>query len=369
MNGMLRDLLSERADAAGAPDLDLQDLIAHGEQRVTRRRRVVLGGTAAAVALTVGASFALVRAGDRSTSPEIPPTTNSPSITVEDPPDTDDGSRPLTYGVGATIHYGDRTIEAAEDAGGLYVFDDGLAILTGRDDADRNNRLYLMDGSEQVEIARGIERVTVGEVGSLLVWLDGDDVVIYDTHTRSETGRLPLNGRGLTNPITVLEDAVYWHEYVEDTATTEGRDYFVRYDVSTGTRAPASEADHREETRTALSPILVVGSADSTYPAEDFTVVDSRLELGTDVPGAPQPVFVAATRERLRVSVPDRYDGQSLGIFQWLDDDRFALVADGGVKNAPIGDLLVCRISAGQCRTIATGEQEWLLPGNNGAIH
>ena len=365
MNGMLRELLNERADAAGSHDLDLQDLIAQGERRVRRRRRVALGGAAAAVVLTVGASFALVQTGDRAPSPVGPPPTDSPS-TADVSPDTTDGSRPLTYGLGATIHSGDRTIEAAEDAGGLYVFDDGLAILTGRDDADRNNRLYLVDGSEQVEIARGIERVTVGEVGALLVWLDGDDVVIYDTDTRSVADRLPLNGRLLINPITVLEDAAYWHEYVEDTATTEGRDRLIRYDVATGTRTRASEAVYRAETRTA--PLLVVGSADSTDGVEDFTVVDSQLGVDSGS-GAPEPVFVAATGERLRVSVPDGYDGESMDVFQWLDDDRFALVADGGVKNAPIGDLLTCSISAGQCRTIATGEQEWLLPGNNGAIH
>ncbi len=32
MNGMLRDLLSERADTAGSPDLDLHDLITRGER-------------------------------------------------------------------------------------------------------------------------------------------------------------------------------------------------------------------------------------------------------------------------------------------------------------------------------------------------
>ena len=181
MNGILRDMLDERADAAGNPDLDLGDLIAHGERRVKHRRRLAMAGTATAVALTVGASVGLIRAGDRATSPLGPPPTTPSDTTQDAAPDTTDGSRPLTYGVGATIHYGDRVIEAAEDAGGLYVVDDGLAILTGRDDADADNRLYVMDGFEQVEIARGIERLTVGEVGSLLVWLDRDDVVIYDS--------------------------------------------------------------------------------------------------------------------------------------------------------------------------------------------
>ena len=114
---------------------------------------MALGGTVAAVVLTVGATFALTRAGDRATSPVGPPTT--PPSTVDVPARRHDGSRPLTYGVGGTIHYGDRIIEAAEDADGLFVFDDGLAILTGDDGNNADNRLYLTDGSEQVEIARG----------------------------------------------------------------------------------------------------------------------------------------------------------------------------------------------------------------------
>jgi hypothetical protein len=361
---MLRDLLVECADAAGSPDLDLDDLIARGEQGVRRRRRAAVGGTVAAVALTVGASFALVQAGDRTTSPVGPPATSTPSTTVDVRPDTTDGSEPLTYGVGATIHYGGRIIEAPEDADGLFVFGDDLVILTGSGPAE--GRLYLLDGSELVEIASGVGRVTAGEVGSLLVWLDGDDVVIYDVSMRSVVDRLPLNGRLLTNPITPLEGAAYWHEYVEDTDTTEGRDRLVRYDVSTGRRTRASEADFLADTRK-TPPILVVGSPDSMDPAESFTVVDSQLGVDTrsETPGS---AFVAATDERLRVGVPEQYEGVTLYIYQWLDEDRFALVAEGGVKRAPIGDLLLCRISAGQCDTVASGEQYWLLPGPSGGV-
>ena len=35
MTGMLRALISERADAAGSPELDIHELIAQGERRIT----------------------------------------------------------------------------------------------------------------------------------------------------------------------------------------------------------------------------------------------------------------------------------------------------------------------------------------------
>jgi hypothetical protein len=369
MNGMLRDLLSERADAAGSPDLDLHDLIAQGDRRVTRRRRVALGGTAAAVVLTIGASFALSQTGDRASSPVGPPT--NPPSNVDVTPDATDDSRPLTYAAGATIHYGDRVIEAPEDPDGLYVFDDGLWFFTGENEGTSTTHLYYTDGnSEPVEVARGIDRVTPGEVGSLLVWLAGDDVVIYDTHVRDVVARVPLNGQRLGNPIIPLEDAVHWREY-DDSAESGNDGRSVRYDVSAGTRTRVSRADESAaEARAAGSPLLVVGSANSTDSAEDFNVVDSGLEVDTSGQGAPPPVFVAATGQRLSVSVPDGYDGESLGVFQWLDDDRFALVVHGtaGIGKVPTGDLLVCRITDGRCRTVASGEQYWLLPGPSGGV-
>jgi hypothetical protein len=368
MNGMLHDLLSERANAAGSPDLDLQDLIAQGERAIRRRRGVAVGGTVAAVVLTVAASFALGQVGNDRTSPPVGPPTDPPS-NVDVTPDATDVSRPLTYGVGTTIHYGDRVIEAAEDPDGLYVFDDGLWFFT---EGTSTTHLYYTDGSsEPVEVARGIDRVTPGEVGSLLVWLDEDDVVIYDTHVRDVVARVPLDERRyLANPIIPLEDAVYWREYDDsDESISDGRS--VRYDLSTGTRTRVSRAEENAaEARAAGSPRLVVGSADSTNSAEDFTVIDSRLAFYTDRQGAPPPVFVAATGQRLRVSVPDGYDGETPGIFQWLDDDRFAMVVHGtaGIGRVPTGDLLVCRISAGRCHTVASGEQDWLLPGAFGGV-
>ena len=194
--------------------------------------------------------------------------------------------------------------------------------------------------------------------------------MIYDTHVRDVVARVPLNGQRLGNPIIPLEDAVHWREY-DDSAESISDGRSVRYDVSAGTRTRVSRADERAaEARAAGPPHLVVGSADSFDPAEDFTVIDSRLEFDTDAQGARPPVFVAATGERLRVIVPDGYDGESLGVSQWLDEDRFALVVHGtaGIGRVPTGDLLVCRISTGECRTVASGEQDWLLPGAFGGV-
>jgi hypothetical protein len=136
--------------------------------------------------------------------------------------------------------------------------------------------------------------------------------------------------------------------------------------VVTGTRTVSTEADYRAETQAALPPRIVIGSADSKVPADGFYVSGSQLNV-TTVAGEPGPGFVAATGKRLRVSVPEGYDGEAMYLFQWLDDDRFALVASApGVGRVPTGDLLTCGVSAGKCRKVAAGQKDWLLPGLGG---
>ena len=367
MNGMLRDLLEERADAVDGPDLALADLIAEGERRINRRHRAALGGTVAAVAVALGASFALMQVGDGRTSPPVgPSSTPSSSSSADVQPEPTDGSGPLTYGVGATIHWGDRVIKAEEDADGLFVLDDGLAILTGDDGTNADNRLYWTDGSEEIEIAQGVGQLTVSDRGSLMVWVDGNDVVLYDTDVLDVLARVPAPRGWYVTQITALEDAAYWHELSEGSVTTEGRERLVRYDVATGSRTVSTEADYRAEMQAALPARIVVGSADSKVPADGFYVSGSRLNV-TNSAGEPGPGFVAATGDRLQVIVPDGYDGESMYLFQWLADDRFALVASApGVGRVPTGDLLTCSISAGKCRTVAAGPKYWLLPGLGG---
>jgi hypothetical protein len=366
MNGLLRDLLDERVDAAGSPDVNLGDLIAQGERRISRRRRAALAGTVASVALAVGASFALTQVGDDRTSPPVAPPTINPPDDVDVPPEPTDGARPLTYGVGATIYWGDRVLEAAADADGLFVLDEGLAILTGDDGNNADNRLYWTDGSAEVEIARQVGQLTVSDRGSLMVWVDGNDVVIYDTDVLDVVARLPMTGTWYVGTITALEDAAYWRELLDGTVTTDGRERLVRFDVATGTRTVSTEAEYRAEMQAALPARIVVGSAESKVPADQFYVSGSRLNVTTSA-GEPGPGFVAATGDRLQVTVPDGYEGEAMYLFQWLDDDRFALVASApGVGRVPTGDLLTCSISARKCRTVAAGPKYWLLPGLGG---
>jgi hypothetical protein len=55
-----------------------------------------------------------------------------------------------------------------------------------------------------------------------------------------------------------------------------------------------------------------------------------------------------------------------LWFVQWVDDDRFTLISGNG---APVGELLVCRITQGRCDIVldrSTWTTEPLLPGHGG---
>ena len=65
--------------------------------------------------------------------------------------------------------------------------------------------------------------------------------------------------------------------------------------------------------------------------------------------------------------MPSAYESRQLWFVQWVDDDRFTLIAD---DPAMAGDLLVCRIAEGRC-DVLLGRSTWmtepLLPGHGGA--
>ncbi|MBA2559461.1 MAG: hypothetical protein H0V07_06150, partial [Propionibacteriales bacterium] len=61
MSAPLRDVLAQRANDAGTPDLDIHELVGLGEHRLRRRRMTAVLGAASAVvvviALAVGAGL------------------------------------------------------------------------------------------------------------------------------------------------------------------------------------------------------------------------------------------------------------------------------------------------------------------------
>ena len=96
-----------------------------------------------------------------------------------------------------------------------------------------------------------------------------------------------------------------------------------------------------------LPPTRPTGSLTAgTNSVGRLTVNDGELEDLVD----------PHTGEQVRLRVPPGYENSQMWFVQWLDDTRFTLISvipgrygnwPGG--SAPVGDLLVCRITEGRC--------------------
>lgn len=366
----------------------------HERIGVTRKRRQRSAlGAAAAVAAAVVTLVALVtgvidqREADPVKQPDVWPT------------------RPLTYAVGDTIHYGDRSINVGEEVQFLTVTDDGVAFvrepLTGQ---PGNKPLWFTDGSTVERIgttygspARGYS-VEAGDTGSLLVARDDGEgggrsyQVVIDTSTGYVTHResAEFGGKDVA-VLSVYGDEIYF-VYTADTPCDLAGDrgclryrWVLRYradgDVREVLSWPQYDQDLRSRPRTIVGPDLGTPPVPGTFPLDILGPPSNHRwglvfeRQGTDLSardydGARELTLrQARTGEPIRLSVPGATKASSFEFSQWLDDDRFVLFAythtTRGTEVADEGDILVCALSTGHCRLELQGQpgKAYQLPG------
>lgn len=373
MNVDLQRMLAERADLVEVPALDPSDILAQGERLARRRHRLVPAGVAAVLALTLGTAALVV---DRTEAP--PPPTDRPVPAPKWTP----GTRPLTYGQGQTLHLGDRKIDTGLDFLSIDPTDHGAALTTLDGD------IWFTDGATVKRIGttlgarRGTTRlisylvgrprewVASADAGSTLAWMeypshrvDQPELVVYDSSSRTVLAREAIGVADENSAVVldVVDDAVFVAE--DDAGFTTPTSVF-RYDVDSGALDRVEEADV-EDARRDVPRALVVGSAawDALLHTPDQTIVDTRSVNFLAVRDSVlDRLRDPSTGDAVEITVPERYDGDTLWFTQWIDDDQFALVTDAG-----IGELLVCSVSAGRCGVVVEGltqEAPALTPGD-----
>ena len=222
MNGADLRALAERASTVEGRQAERLAEV-HARIRAARRRRTAAASAGAGVvvlALVLGVS-ALTRSTDQSQEPVQTPTptpTTTPTPVVDNP----DSLRPLTYAVGSTIQYGDRSIDVGEYVHFVDVTDNGVVFVSGRSTWKQHQRaaLRFTDGSSVVQIGTVTGspytwfRVESSVAGSILVWDEdpGDDqgdYVVFDTEDMRVLARVPQSAAG-DQVLSVHDDAVYW---------------------------------------------------------------------------------------------------------------------------------------------------------------
>jgi hypothetical protein len=398
MNASLRDL-GTRAGAVPAPQLDVAGLVEAGESRIRRRRLAAVAAVTAAVVAVVGGA-ALAGPGTRRTAPQ--PAVTDQTTQAPDVVETQPAQRLLTYSVGTTIHWGDRTIEVGQQANRSpeqlklldYVdaTDDGAVFITGqppiRDEAGSGlpygpAAVWFTDGSTPVRIGttsgsrvRGFGIAPTAE-GSTLAWIDPGSkthpgaVVVYDTAQMRELARL---GDADAVPLAVYDDIVYWSpdgsacgRYLWGAAYGCKRTARVNgYETASGRHSRVSTADYEADRR--ARPGLFTGPSDDPQIRRGvmylhFVRHGNRLVADGiwETRGVEFIPTVALTGQPLRLRLPagDR-NPHNFHMTQWLDGDR--VVLDPHSEDGP--DLLVCRLSTGACRlAVHVPDANYTAPG------
>lgn len=301
--------------------------------------------------------------------------------------------RPLTYALGQTIHLGGRSIRTGVDVLSLDVTDDGAAFTTF------DGLLWFTDGRTLHQIGlttaghvssqsigwspagRPNDRMVADYAGSRLAWLEyphvgthsqPPELVVYDSRARRQVARISL-GRTAACPtcahvVAVHADQVEWTEGpLQGLGTSAQRSSSTRlhrYDLGTRRRTTLSVGAYQSELRRRPRTLVIGDTADSgtvgDAVGQDFVVVGRRLVASGR--GRGTLTFDPRTGRQLVLhtswALAAGRGGQRFYLFQWLDDDTVALLADSGSStgNRRGDDVLLCTLSSGQC-TLATHQQ------------
>lgn len=381
MSASLRDL-RQRAESVAVPQVDVSALVTSGERRLRRRRLAVTTGSAAVVLALVLGVATLTNGTHRSQDPVNDPPTPTPTPTPTSVVDNPDSVRQLTYAVGSTIRYGDRSIDVGRYVTFVDVSDNGVVFVTGgRKGQPGRSALWFTDGSAVVRIgtvegsdSRGFPVVS-SVAGTILVWEEpGDDEggedVVFDTGDMQVLDRVPQAAAG-DQVLSVHDDAVYWaphddvgcKEVITFPACVRDETVVRRYDVATGALTRVSGAsydrDRRSRPRTIVAPLFgEKGTIIHDHLA--FSRHGRKLLADGGEPGAEYEVQLARTGAPIRLRIPvGSTAARRIALAQWLDDDRVVLFAYKGVSGSELadgGDFFTCDISSGSCRLELRGK-------------
>jgi hypothetical protein len=369
--------LTRRAERVPTPPLDLDDLVARGEQRL-RRRRVAALATAASVVVVMILGGLLVGGTDpKSTGPvDVPGRHDSPDAATVRKIVYADGFR------GRVMHFGDRVVRTGVTFAHVDMTDDGFVYTNGGYLGGR--QLWFSDGGAPEQVAAHVCRdghgsgraVMSANAGSLVAWFEcarstTQTLVVLDTSTGREVVRRQLAECPWTGFATCTLDHVIGEQvYFTNTFYRHGGTGRVAYrqlvfDLGTG-RADAATAQAYTEEVITHSRGLVVGDTWSDGTATDgvgqiFAVVGSKLVPQVRRPDGEESLtaaFETVTRREVRLHVPPGYHrAGGFTLFEWIDDDTLALV--GGDIGRPSGegasDILTCRLLTGHCDLTVRG--------------
>ena len=387
--------LARRVSDMAAPPVDVDGLIAQGEQRLHRRRmRAVLAGVAVVTMIAAG-GYVADSAQQRSNGPVNKP--NEPVNKTNKPDKQHQGSGSVTRKIvykdgmsGSAVHFGDRRVNTHPGYLPMDVTDDGFVYATELFDSSGEGRLWFSDGGTPQQIGRPCARimgpvfssilnaaVITGNAGSLVAWVDCTDpstpaLVALDTSSgqevvREPTASLTTKGGVCCDLIGLIGEHLYLNRSEVRPRTAGYFDQDLMLDLATGqfTTVTNDPGPYLDDIRNNPRG-LVLGDTWQTGVASSgigqwFVAVDSELVPQVDIE-IPTTVFDTTSGRAVHLRLPPNYP-ESVGFtsFEWLNDDTLALMASNGPGfngwpgGLRYGDIVTCRLSSGSCHLAVPG--------------
>ncbi len=350
MNGLLNDLMHDRADALPAPDLDVDAMVRDGQRRVTRRRTALVGGGAAAAVL---AALAL---------PQLLPTAAPPKAT--DTFASALASHQPAYALGTSLHVDGLTVEVPTapkamvqtDRGVVYADDAGVVWSTTSDGTlevgttDRRSPHLVTDGPRagwvdtagDLPVFAVLDQTTGGVTSSPL-----RNVASTGTQ-RNQAGSAVVYA--LDGDVLYVRDprgVVAWNHRTDDQRVLGDADRFDIDDVQDGRIAyqPREMGGTAQPYR--VGPDLTTGRQLEAWTGFALSPSATYL-LGEDDPDRAK-VFDVATGEVID-AVPDGY--AFFAGYAWLDDDTYVGIGLNKPWETTPVDMLTCDVG-GACTVAA----------------
>ena len=340
MTDLLTELMHDKADSLGAPDLDVLAMVREGNRRVRRRRNAVLGaGIAAVVVAAIAVPTMLVNGRD--TAREVQPT----SIFATPQP---------AFATGSTVHVGDRSFDVGRAVQALYVTTAGIVF------ADAAGIVFATDGTEQPEEI-GKADLSYGSLvgdGSRAGWIEqqvgrAPVFTVWDQATgKRQTLEFDTAGEGATE-----YDASLFAIDGDDVYLRDARG-MIRWNVESGDLTGLGRPQGAEifdvksgviaHMLTRVNDFEVFASTDFGGGSPlDLTYVRALNPSGTMLLGQLYDGVAVVADTRDGSITPLSTPGYTqLQPYAWLDVDSFAAVARRQ-GDAPRDDVLACDVDGG----------------------
>lgn len=346
MTGLLKDVMTERADRLDSPAVDVEAITRTGVRRVRRRQIAVASGVAvAAIAVGVLQPWPGDNQGGENRF-------------------AGEGDTQVTWAEGSVVH-GEQDVDLGHEIYAYVQTDRGYAST------DEAGTVWSWTGGEPAKVGEGntgLQRLRAD--GDLVAWVefrDGEkpEFVVLDQATgevtrNSDATHPGMDGVGEGKDFALVyavdRRSVYWHDQrglvrfdVDTAKSTVLGNATTGWDVTDVDRGVLVYEAAAEDGGTVTVVSSKYGQTEPIYPVYDGGDLSPQATYLMSENGDDFVVLDRASREDFTPA--EKKDYFFLTGYRWVDDDTYAAIALTS-EDDPTPSLLRCEVVARSCSVV-----------------